>query len=342
MPFLTFQTVKSHRTLRQTIRLARAVEKLKKSQGGDKASSLDEEDKIRQEARYEMLQDEIYEGLILLHDSGSVHFDRLNNITENPVLDRMKKEDGVVWLESLKKDVYGIIRGTTNSASPQTLEWLERFLDAIEIVYRGAVNVTKPDPLSMDKQELLMEHYIKPNDVDGLHVSRTLDQYYYSALADTSRRDVDQVARRYQARRVAEWPKETIKTKSSSLRDRVTKLRESRKFPKKLKTRDKGSTENNKRSDKIEWEDDPGAKIAMVDQLWLWIVDDGKKSMITSALWEMAHQFNILQKLPFPVSPEVGTRRPKMGLTWIYLIKFAITSMMTQDHISQVFITSPH
>lgn len=52
-----------------------------------------------------------------------------------------------------------------------------------------------------------MRHYRKRDHSGGLHTSRTLDQYYYVALADTSRRDMDQVIRRYQMRKLSEASK---------------------------------------------------------------------------------------------------------------------------------------
>lgn len=257
MPFLTFQTVKSHRALRQAIRLAGVVEELK-SEGRDRVS-LDKQ--VRLEARQNILQSEIYEGLILLHDSGSADFEKLNEIAERPVSEKMKESGDVKWLKKLEH-FHESVRRTTFTSS-QILEWLERFLDAIEIAQR-AWNDDKINTHHMEKQELLMEYYLKPNDADGLHTSRTLDQYYYSALADTSRRDVDQVARRYQARRVAEWKKESPHTTTSSSKARVEEIRASRKALKWNKKKAKTPIDKNKNNQGTKWVDDPDAKIAMV------------------------------------------------------------------------------
>ncbi|CAG8971165.1 hypothetical protein HYALB_00010140 [Hymenoscyphus albidus] len=258
IPFLSFQTVKSHRALRQSIRLAGVVETFKRV--APSVLNEEKEAEIRTQARYHILQQEIYEGLILLHEYG--------------IVEKMREPVENSWLHSLKE--LHRKRRSSVSGSPGGLEWLERFLDAIEIVLR------REDDSSTDhylrKQESLMEYYIKPNDEEGLHASRTLDQHYYSAIADTSRRDVDQVARRYQARRVAERSQETSKArmKSLSLHDRVMKIRETQNFLEKHMKKNKTPLHGSRVNDDIGWEDDPGAKIAMVDQLWLWIVDDAK------------------------------------------------------------------
>ncbi|KAJ5097076.1 hypothetical protein N7456_007797 [Penicillium angulare] len=75
------------------------------------------------------------------------------------------------------------------------------------------------------------------------HDSRTLDQYLYSSLPNTVRRDADQVIRRYQARKRSVLPPPPPPDEPTS----------------------------------HEFQDD--FKLCMVDQLWLWVLDD--KTIIT-------------------------------------------------------------
>lgn len=77
--------------------------------------------------------------------------------------------------------------------------------------------------------EHLLHAYLrpsKPGEIPPLQLRRTLDQYYYTHLANTSDRDGDQVVLRY--------------TQQTS----------------------------------------PEPKIFMVDQLWLWVLNDGKLSYL--------------------------------------------------------------
>ena len=73
--------------------------------------------------------------------------------------------------------------------------------------------------------KILIQGYLKPGasgEVPPLQIRRTLDHYFYSHLASTSRRDHDQVIQRYTAEFI-----------------------------------------------------DVDPKMFMVDQLWLWVLDDG-------------------------------------------------------------------
>lgn len=147
--------------------------------------------------------------------------------------------------------------------APGIMEWLERLSDAISIS-------DSLHPVSEDfKHELLLESYLYPQENTGLHPSRTLDQYYYSALSDTSRRDVDQVVRRYQARAAAaqcrhEAEQAVIKKEQEEISVGVSK--KMRKFE---------QSKLDERNLTLHWEDDPDSQICMVDQLWLWVLDDG-------------------------------------------------------------------
>lgn len=70
------------------------------------------------------------------------------------------------------------------------------------------------------RHEELLQHYFGSGKEPGLHVSRTLDQYYYSSLPDTVRRDADQVVRRYQARKFKE---KAERVKERDMNNRKTK-----------------------------------------------------------------------------------------------------------------------
>jgi hypothetical protein len=91
-------------------------------------------------------------------------------------------------LDSLKSK--STIAATEPAKNPLSFfEPLERLQDAIEIF-------TENDQISKDAQ--LLRHFAIYKYWNDLHVSRTLDQYYYPWLPDTRRRDGEQVGRRYQ------------------------------------------------------------------------------------------------------------------------------------------------
>lgn len=125
----------------------------------------------------------------------------------------------------------------------EILEWQERLQDGIEMVGQNEKTTENNNVKSAAlKHEALLQHYLRLNEEwKGLHVSRTLDQYYYSALSDTSRRDIDQVVRRYQARKYMVKAQEKMSKTNENARD-------------------------------------PDFQIGMVDQLWLWIIDDSTYS----------------------------------------------------------------
>ncbi|KAL1967139.1 hypothetical protein VTN77DRAFT_3430 [Rasamsonia byssochlamydoides] len=168
---------------------------------------------------------------------------------------------------------------------PGFLERRERLQDAIEIAERkedGANNGAAA------RHEELLRRYFGSGNGKGLHVSRTLDQYYYSSLPDTVRRDADQVVRRYQTRQFQE--------KAERERERKNAEPQSRKnlsgsYGADAPDRRQTSVLNNN-ADQIENpvresehigpdedNNDWDFEMCMVDQLWLWIVDD--KTVIT-------------------------------------------------------------
>jgi hypothetical protein len=148
-------------------------------------------------------------------------------------------------LESLNLDtVQGEERETNQEinqaigqhVSAEFLDWLERLRDAIDIF-------GKP---TSSKYEPLLQHYLRGEEkAKGLHISRTIDQYYYSSLLDTTRRDRDQVIRRYQCKKVKA---------SHAEQDKAER-----------KDKDNLGRETYKNS----------FQMGMVEQLWLWVIDDG-------------------------------------------------------------------
>jgi hypothetical protein len=92
--------------------------------------------------------------------------------------------------------------------------------------------------------ELLDTYLFKPW---PLHLRPTLSQYYYSYLADTPKRDCNQVA----------------------MRARSRKLRQESTFTAKLVNKETQNSEDVSRPDR-------NSSVIMVDQLWLWIVSQGR------------------------------------------------------------------
>jgi hypothetical protein len=67
---------------------------------------------------------------------------------------------------------------------------------------KGARKPASTPKENATQDEKLIAWYL--NDAHPLHVRRTLDQYYYHTLADTTERDEDQLANRFQAARKLE------------------------------------------------------------------------------------------------------------------------------------------
>lgn len=158
---------------------------------------------LRQQAREEVLEVEIANGLILLDGLEDGFYDDLYKLADKTVSE-IKACSGTGeqelknWLDLLKTVHRKMRRSVKMCTSHKIMEWLERRFDAIEIVQQGGKNTA-----NMPMREQLLEYYLNPANSKGLHASRTLDQYYYVALEDTSRRDIDQVVRRFQARKMA-------------------------------------------------------------------------------------------------------------------------------------------
>ena len=100
-----------------------------------------------------------------------------------------------------------------------------------------------------------------------VHMRRTLDQYYYSYLADTKTRDFDQVVMRARQRKLQQeaiFSAQYVTTESE---------KDPKKKTKKRKWESKRNDSNG--SPQTKGEDpkpDANSPVVMVDQLWLWIV----------------------------------------------------------------------
>lgn len=218
------------------------------------------EEQLRQQARQWILQEEIAEGLMLLTDIDGNFYTDLNKLAGRRISNVMDGSDREKdWVSDLRALHKKMRRSRKLCAAYRVLEWLERFFDAIEIVQpQGEVADNTP------MHDQLLEYYLNPVNSKGLHASRTLDQYYYAALEDTSRRDLDQVVRRFQQKKMmAAKPMNTSIINRMSPRDRFHIMRKEQ------------EAEESKEDDNG-WEDDADLQIIMVDQLWLWIIDDGK------------------------------------------------------------------
>jgi hypothetical protein len=102
-----------------------------------------------------------------------------------------------------------------------------------------------------------------------LHMRRTLHQYYYSYLADTQTRDCDQVTIRARSRNLQEESKFTSKFVS----------KETKKVGEVKQTESKSKGEHAPAQNPEDGsEPDRNCPVVMVDQLWLWVVSQGRSA----------------------------------------------------------------
>lgn len=130
-----------------------------------------------------------------------------------------------------------------------------------------------------DYEELLRRYLFKRRPV---HLRRTLDQYYYSHLADTTFRDSDQVVMRQinentkrlkleadpKYKRLLEVKKKEEAIERTSLLPRLLK-KVSTSRPRKLKE----VTSQILAIEQMPYRDG-NSPVLMVDQLWLWVIDE--------------------------------------------------------------------
>ncbi|KAG4442795.1 hypothetical protein IFR05_001741 [Cadophora sp. M221] len=222
LPFLTFQSVTNQRKLRQAVRLAEEIQSKQPELPMDDTASLEErvaaENRRLQMARSDaggsILVKEISAGFEILQSNAKEHerFDDVvsyldvGNSEGVQQIDISKtigplKEYLTTSLGRLRSRNSGIDGMEKSYNSLDMLEWLEKLEDAVAIYEQTQL---PPGNDHTSKYEALLEHYLRPEQAKGLHTSRTIDQFYYSSLSDTCRRDMDQVVRRYQARKFGE------------------------------------------------------------------------------------------------------------------------------------------
>jgi hypothetical protein len=130
-----------------------------------------------------------------------------------------------------------------------------------------------------DYAELLRRYLYKRRPV---HLRRTLDQYYYSHLADTNFRDGDQVVMRqlneYKKRLQMEGdPKYIELLRIKKTEEDISKASLLPRIMKKVSTsRPKNLKEIESKLNEIEQRPyrDDNSPVLMVDQLWLWVIDE--------------------------------------------------------------------
>lgn len=102
-----------------------------------------------------------------------------------------------------------------------------------------------------------------------VHMRRTLDQYYYSYLADTKVRDSDQVAMRARERKMHEEDEYTQQYVAPKIENNTGNKKEDNQKPRREEKDNKPKHDNN-------------SPVVMIDQLWVWIVSDSTLTLIHS------------------------------------------------------------
>ncbi len=128
-----------------------------------------------------------------------------------------------------------------------------------------------------DEDDELLENYLFKR--WPIHLRRTLDQYYYSYLADTGLRDGDQVVTKVRNRELylnelairnrghnhIQGPQivEKQATKSNNYRERLRRFSKSREAPLEVSKHETPPKDKN-------------SPLVIIDQLWLWVLDRGQ------------------------------------------------------------------
>jgi len=121
----------------------------------------------------------------------------------------------------------------------------------------------------------ILRAFLNPTNDRSLHLRRTLDQYYYSNLADANERTVNQVVYKFAKKQhnkrldAAEIAKEQEKEKAR--REREKWEEDYAGWPWPSRRRSLMEMEETVERD-VSW--DP-PKVMMVNQLWMWVIDGG-------------------------------------------------------------------
>jgi hypothetical protein len=270
VPFLTVRSVKSHRKLRQAVQLAEVLHYQSIEINAHKQGAKFHDDIHR--TRFEILENAILDGITILNKTIATKKDEPMPLTTE-LLDHLKTlkkaleppSGSVTTSSRLKPELHSLrekLKATrTETFTSNMLEWQEKFEDALDIVQNAKTSNTNEKGLSalgLSETEGLILGYLGSQDSKGIHVTRTIDQYYYPSLLDTSWRDIDQVVRRYQ----------TKKSKENKLNNDNAGLKNT-------------SSKSCKRNGGIygAYDGDLNFQMVMVDQLWVWIIDDSTYSL---------------------------------------------------------------
>jgi hypothetical protein len=180
-------------------------------------------------------------------------------------------------LDDIKEDSLksGIIRSSKTWRTNPGAEFHLR--KKVVSIKRAATDDSMKDTNSQipDDDNLLLKLYLFKR--WPIHLRRTLDQYYYSYLADTRMRDGDQVVTRARnqdlhrtlaATRLFPGFQEKSQIATSSKQQSGTEMDTSAKKRVSKKEASKAVDEA------MELEKDEDSPVVMIDQLWLWILDE--------------------------------------------------------------------
>jgi hypothetical protein len=258
--------VRSHRELRQAVQLAEELHSQSIEINTHEQGAKLHDDIHR--TRFEILKNAILDGITILNRAITTrkkdepmpsttelldHLQTLKKALEPPTgsdttSSRLKQE-----LPSLRDKLEAT---RTETFTSNMLEWQEKFEDALDIAQNTKTSNTDEKGLSvlgLSETEGLILGYLGSQEHKGIHVTRTIDQYYYLSLLDTSWRDIDQVVRRYQTKKSKE---NKLNNDNASLKNTSSKF-----------CKENGGIYG-------AYDGDPNFQMVMVDQLWVWIIDD--------------------------------------------------------------------
>jgi hypothetical protein len=131
------------------------------------------------------------------------------------------------------------------------------------------------DKKTEDWDKSLILEYLKPEvnleQRQDLHISRTLDQFYYYSLPNTDYRDGDQVVYRYQDRKIKKETEKKNEKKEIHNNNKNTGMGQAG-----LKMAEQEQA-------------DADYVICMVDQLWLWVIDESTYPLLFSSTATDSH-----------------------------------------------------
>jgi hypothetical protein len=162
-------------------------------------------------------------------------------------------------------------------------DWnLQDHIAGVDEAQTSAAESKKNTAVKNDDDEMMRRYLYKRWPI---HLRRTLDQYYFSFLADTKNRDGDQVVTRARNIELNLMKKEATvdfddipSDGSHTSADNCPSWLASffgRLHNKSQKTDNPEAPSTNRQ---IMQEKDPNSPVVMIDQLWLWVLDEGHSS----------------------------------------------------------------